>query len=144
MKVLVDTNIFVFAYVDKTSEATQIRSLLMNKSRFSLIYTEQLKNQIRRVLRRLVSKDDTGLILNRIERDFQLAWLAVKPDNLDLVRMIEVHQIPREDVVIFSAAVHGRADLMISQNHEFVRQAARAQDLFDCLTMQDFLAQHGT
>lgn len=43
---------------------------------------------------------------------------------------------------IYLAAIVGEIDVLVSENREFVRQAAAAQNLFDCLTMQEFLERY--
>ncbi|HDQ74224.1 MAG TPA: hypothetical protein ENN19_19330 [Chloroflexi bacterium] len=50
--------------------------------------------------------------------------------------------IPREDVGIYLTALYGQAECLVSANHEFVRQAATRQRLFECLTPESFLRKY--
>ena len=47
-------------------------------------------------------------------------------------------KIPRKDLAIFAAALAGNVDFMISENRAFIRKAAKAQNLFECLTPEEF------
>lgn len=79
-------------------------------------------------------------MIDRIWRAFKIKHvdIAVKND----IPSIEL--IPGEDLVIYLAALNGDIDVLISENREFIRQAAVAQKLFECLSMQEFLEKYGS
>lgn len=58
--------------------------------------------------------------------------------------MTESSDIPREDVGVYLTALQGHIACMVSANHEFVRQAATKQKLFECLTPEEFVSLYLT
>lgn len=78
----------------------------------------------------------------RVWQSFSIDFVEVSEQDIRAFYQAFPTLIPREDVSIFLTAVHGRANIMVSENHAFVRQAAEAQNLFACLTMQKFMEQY--
>jgi len=146
VRVLVDTNIFIVGFLglsqQEESVESQILRQLADQRRFTLLFSNELSDQIRRVARRVGGKDWTGLLLNFIWQTFNIEIIPIP----ELIEVFERHKgrIPSEDILIFVTATLGQADCLISRNHEFVRQAMAAQDAFECLTPAEFLAKHPT
>lgn len=128
-RVLLDTNIFVTGYRRPDSLESQVLETLSNRFELTLILSFPLEDQIRRVGRRIGGKDWAGLILSRIWRDFDVEYVGLPEDPLNVAQTM-APTIPREDLLIFLTAVTGQANLFVSGNREFMRQAAAEQQLF--------------
>lgn len=137
MRVLVDTQILIWGMgrVDLAASVLQV----IRQEPHTLILSLPLQDQIRRVGRRLGGKDWAGSILMHLWKSYQIDFVQVTQADVVSFHQQYPDLVPREDIGIFLTAVHGRADIMISENHAFVRQAAEAQNLFTCLNMEDFL-----
>lgn len=98
-----------------------------------------MEDQIRRVGRRVGGKDWAGLILSRFWQEFGIEYVVLPDQPLQIAQHL-APSIPREDLLIFLTAVQGHATIFISGNREFVREAA-AQQLFTCMTPQEFLTK---
>ena len=144
IRVLVDTNVFITGFLglsqQKENVESQVLRLLADQQRFTLLFSGELIDQIRRVARRVGGKDWAGLLLSFIWQTFSLDMVSVP----ELIETFERYKgkIPREDILIFVAATLGQADCLISRNHEFIRRAMAEQDTFECLTPVEFLAKH--
>jgi hypothetical protein len=140
LRLLVDTQIFLLGYARSFPPASDVLQLLRNRrEEFTLLFSEELIDQIRRVGRRVGGKDWAGLILSRIWQDFAVEMIHVPPDPLETVKELGF-VMPAEDVAVFLTAWLGNAQMMVSENREFVREAAAAQSLFSCLSAEEFLA----
>lgn len=139
-KILLDTNLFITGYRRGESSEGRVLSALRGRQDVSLLLSFPLEDQIRRVARRVGGKDWAGLILSRLWRDFSVEYVSLPDNPLSVARELGP-DIPREDLLIFLAALEGRATLLISGNREFLRKAAAQQKLFSCLTPAEFLAE---
>lgn len=140
LRLLVDTQIFILGYAHSFQPAEEVLHLLKNRrDEFVLLFSEELIDQIRRVGKRVGGKDWAGLILNRVWQDFDVEVIPLPLDPLEAIRELGF-VMPAEDVAIFLTAWLGNAQIMISENREFVKEAASAQSLFSCLSAEEFLA----
>ncbi|MBK8434859.1 MAG: hypothetical protein IPL28_27735 [Chloroflexi bacterium] len=141
-RVLVDTQIFIEGHLTSHSpEAVVLTLLHRQKHKFTLLLSSQLQEQIQNVGKRVGGKDWSGTLINRLWHDFEVDFITLPHP---LIPSNRYPHIPKEDLVIFLTALHGRANIMISENHEFVRRAAEAQNLFTCLKAAEFLAQYNS
>lgn len=137
-RILLDTNIFILGYLQPNTISGQLLNQLQ-QAHITLIVSNELIEQVRRVARRVGGKDWAGLIIDRIWRDFHVEYVWVSDDEKKLVTAQAI--IPREDVGIYLTAVKGQANCMISANRQFVREAAAQQKLFDSFYPEDFVTE---
>ncbi len=139
--ILLDTNIFILGHLDPTSpEATTLDQIAASKG-VELVLSNELVDQIRRVARRVGGKEWAGLLINRLWQDFTILFVTISDEEKRAVE--SATEIPREDIGIYLAAIQGGVQCMVSSNHEFVRQTAKAQNLFECLTSPEFNQKYG-
>ncbi len=146
IRVLVDTNIFIVGFLGLSQREengeSQVLCQLADQQRFTLLFSGELSDQIRRVAHRVGGKDWAGLLLSFVWQTFDIEVVPIP----ELVEIFEGYKgkIPSEDILIFITATLGQADCLISRNHEFIRQAMAEQDAFECFTPAEFLAKHLT
>ncbi|MEM7028462.1 MAG: PIN domain-containing protein [Chloroflexota bacterium] len=136
-RILLDTNIFILGYLDLQSPEAVLLENLMNRSNITLIFSNDLEEQIRRVGKRLQHKDWVGALLHYIWRSFQVDYVYILPD--EIIDVEAISDIPSEDIGIYLTALRGRADCLVSGNHQFVKDAAEKQKKFECHNTESFL-----
>jgi predicted nucleic acid-binding protein len=139
MRVLLDTNIFIIGFLELDSPEGKLLQKLAETVEVNLIFSNDLEEQIRRVGKRLKSKDWVGQLLNRIWRDYHVEYVHITLEEMSEVEAIT--DIPREDIGIYLTALRGRADYFVSANRELLQEAAIRQNRFVCLTAEDFVDQ---
>jgi predicted nucleic acid-binding protein len=120
-RILVDTNIFILGFLEPDAPEADLLSLLETKSQVTLIFSNDLEIQIRRVGRRLRNSDWVGLLLHYIWSSFQIEYVYITPQEIADVEAIT--DIPREDLGIYLTALRGKAEYLISANRELLRTA---------------------
>jgi predicted nucleic acid-binding protein len=105
-----------------------------------VIVSEELFEQIKRVARRLGSKDWAGEILGHIWQEMQLRYVFLDPDEASALESSGV--IPREDVRIYLSAKEGRAECFVSSNHELITTLANTTGEFECLPPAEFVKKY--
>jgi predicted nucleic acid-binding protein len=146
IRVLVDTNVFIVGFLGLSQQEENVESQVLrqlaDQQRFTVLFSNELSDQIRRVARRVGGKDWAGLLLNLIWQTFNIEIVPIP----ELIEVFEEYKgkIPSEDILIFVTATLGQADCLISRNHEFIRQAMAEQDALDCLAPAEFLAKYST
>ena len=139
-RLFLDTNVFILGFLDPNGPEGRILQALMDHPDVTLILSDELVTQIRRVARRTRGKDWAGYLLNRIWQDYPIEYVMV---SVQEKHELEIQaDIPREDVGIYLTALRGQAECFVSANHELVQQAAIRQHLFKCLTPGEFLAKY--
>ena len=144
VRVLVDTNIFIVGFLGLNQQEESIESRILrqlaDQRRFTLLFSNELSDQIRRVARRVGGKDWTGLLLSFIWHTFNIEIVLIP----ELIEVFERYKgkIPSEDILVFVTATLGQADCLISRNHEFIRRAMAEQEAFECLAPAEFLTKH--
>lgn len=111
------------------------------RSQYVILLSEDLLDQIRRVARRVRGKDWAGEILTTIWINFSTEVVTLTPEQVSGITE-RFPNIPAEDIGVFLTAELGQADVMVSDNRKFVRAAAASQNLFTCLTVDEFLNQY--
>ena len=140
MRVLIDTNVYVIAALDlarnfESSEVKVIKAAINRK--FRVVITKEIQEQILRVAKRVGGKDFASRLV-------ALIWSEIKPIFIPqtyyktLMRIYE-DKIPRKDLAIFTAALVADVDYLISENRELLKKSAEVQDIFDCLTSEEFI-----
>ncbi len=142
MKVLLDTNVYIVAALDlaKNVESVEVKIIKAAiNQKFRVVITKELQEQIIRVAKRVGDKDWSSRLI-------ALIWAEVKPIFIpqtyykDLMKMYE-NKVPRKDLAIFTAALAGNVDYLVSENREFIKRAAKAQNIFKCLTPEEFVKE---
>ncbi len=137
---MLDTNVFILGFLDPDSPEKRVLHALVDHPDVTLILSDELVAQIRRVGRRTGGKDWTGYLLSRIWQDYSIEYVIV---SVDEKRELEAQaDIPREDIGIYLTALRGRAECFVLANRELVQQAAARQRLFECLTPDEFLRKY--
>ncbi len=140
MRVLIDTNVYVIAALDlarnfESAEVKVIKAAINQK--FRVVITKEIQEQILRVAKRVGGKDFASRLV-------ALIWSEIKPIFIPqtyyktLMRIYE-DKIPRKDLAIFTAALVADVDYLISENRELLKKSAEVQDIFDCLTSEEFI-----
>ncbi len=139
-RLFLDTNVFILGFLDPNGPEGRILLALMDHPYVTLILSDELVIQIRRVARRTRGKDWAGYLLSRIWQDYPIEYVIV---SVQEKRELEIQaDIPREDIGIYLAALRGQVECFVSANHELVQQAATRQRLFECLTPDEFLSKY--
>lgn len=141
VRALIDTNVLLIGAVnlaseEETAEATIVLNLLEGKIKMvtSLKQIEELALASRRVLGRDFAGWIRYLILTQIE------LLIVHEPSYTEIEREYYNRIPEEDLTHFAVAVAGKADYLVSENHEFLRKAAECKRI-KCVTSVEFIAE---
>lgn len=138
-RVLLDTNIFIIGLLDLHSPEARLLDRIAKMPDTVLIFSNDLEEQIRRVGKRVQSKDWVGQLLSQIWRDYRLDYVYISPEEMSNAEVIS--DIPREDIGIYLTALRGRADYFISANHQLLQEAAAKQKKFECFDAESFLTK---
>jgi predicted nucleic acid-binding protein len=143
-RVFLDTNVYLIgmAYLE-SPEAAILRWIGFGQDESGLaevIVSEEVFEQIRRVARRLRSKDWAGEILGHIWQEVQLRYVLLDPQEISALGRLEA--IPREDVGVYLTAREGRAQCFVSSNHELITILAQKTGEFECLTPDQFVKKY--
>ena len=107
--------------------------------KFRVIITKELQEQIIRVAKRVGNKDWASRLI-------ALIWTEIRPIFIpqtyykDLMKIYR-DKIPRKDLAIFIAALAGNVNYLVSENKNFIKEASKAQNLFKCLTPEEFVKE---
>jgi len=142
LRILLDTNIFIFGFLNTDSPEAKLLTLLETIPELTLIFSNDLEQQIRRVGKRLQNSDWVGLMLHYIWSTFRVEYIYVSSIEMNEVETIS--DIPREDIGIYLTALRGKADYLISANRELLKEAALKQNKFRCLNAEAFLEKYVT
>ncbi len=139
-RLLLDTNVFILGFLDLDGPEGRLLRALADHPRVTLILSNEVVAQIRRVARRTGGKDWAGHLLSRVWQDYAIEYVTVLADEKR--ELAARTDIPREDIGIYMTALQGRAECFVSANRELVQQAAARQRLFECLSPQEFLDKY--
>jgi len=143
-RVFLDTNVYLIgmAYPDGP-EAEILRWAGFGQDEpgpVEIIASEEMFEQIRRVARRLRSKDWAGEILGHIWQDLQVRYVLLEPG---VIASLEASRfIPREDTGVYLTAREGQAQCFISSNRELITILAQKTGEFECLTPSKFVEKY--
>jgi predicted nucleic acid-binding protein len=138
-RVLLDTNVFIIGFLDLHSPEARLLESISKTSDIVLVFSNDLEEQLRRVGKRVQSKDWVGQLLNRIWRDYRLEYVYISPEEMGDVEVIS--NIPKEDIGIYLTALRGRADFFISANRQLIQEAAAKQKKFECFDAESFMTK---
>jgi predicted nucleic acid-binding protein len=139
VRAFIDTNVLLVGAVnlalgEQTAEVKVIRRLLKGEVKMvtSLKQLEELTVASRRVLGRDFAGWIRYLILTQINP------LIIREQEYSETERKYANQIPNEDLTHFAVAVAGKAQYLISENHEFLKKAAECKTI-KCVTSTEFL-----
>lgn len=143
-RVFLDTNIYIIGAAHPESPERAILSWAGfgedEPGPVEIIVSEELFEQIRRVSKRVGSKDWAGQVLGRIWQDLRLCYVILDTDDL---RVIEATgAIPREDTGIYLTAREGNAECFVSTNHKLIAVLVKMTGEFECLTPDEFVRMY--
>ncbi|OQY46410.1 MAG: hypothetical protein B6242_08080 [Anaerolineaceae bacterium 4572_78] len=136
-RVLLDTNVFIIGFLDNDSEEGKLLDFLASLSNLTLIFSNELELQVRRVGKRLKNRDWVGLLLHYIWSTYHVEYVYVHENDVKHVE--KTTNIHREDVRIYLTALHGQVDCMISANRELLKESMAHQNRFRCFDAMSFL-----
>jgi len=139
-RILLDTNVFIIGLLDEASAAAKILTFLASERETTLLFSYDLEEQLRRVGRRVANKDWAGFVIQLIWRDYSVDYIFISPSTTK--ELESVADIPKEDIGIYLTALLGEAHCFVSSNRELVKQIARKQNLFECLTAEEFVSKY--
>ena len=143
-RVFLDTNIYLIgtAYLE-SPEAEILRWAGFEQGGpgpVEVIVSEEVFEQIKRVARRLRSKDWAGEVLGHIWQDLQLRYVLLDPGEISTLEGLQA--IPREDVGVYLTAREGQAQCFVSSNRELIATLAQKTGEFECLTPGEFVKKY--
>jgi predicted nucleic acid-binding protein len=145
-RVFLDTNVFVIGAAFPESPERAI----LNWAGFAkgepgpveIIVSEELFEQVRRVSKRVGSKDWAGQILGHVWQDLRLCYVILDPDDRSAIEATGA--VPREDIGIYLTARAGNAQCFVSTNHELINTLTKTTREFECLTPVEFARRYLT
>ena len=143
-RVFLDTNVYLIgiAYLD-SPEAEILRWIGFGQNEpgpVEVVISEEVFDQIRRVARRLRTKDWAGEILGHIWQDIQLRYVLL--DLQEISALESLGAIPREDVGIYLTARDGQAECFVSSNRELITTLVQRTEEFECLSPELFVTKY--
>ncbi len=139
-RVLLDTNVFIIGYSDEASlEKRLLRFATTQRAELILLLSDEMKDQILRVAKRVRDKDWAGFLWSSLWRDFAIEYVSLEGTNGSAKQYLD--KIPREDLAVFLTALVGRADCFVSYNRKLLKAALGQNPPFQCLTPEEFLNQ---
>ena len=143
-RIFLDTNVYIIGAADSTSAEFRVLQWVgfaeHRPDAPEVVVSEELFQQIRRVGRRLDSKEWAGQILARVWQNLQLQYVLV--DQAEIEQMARTNIIPKEDIGVYLTARNGQADCFVSANHKLIRVLAKHTGEFVCLTPLEFVAAY--
>lgn len=143
-RVFLDTNIYIIgAAFPESSESAILSWAGFGEDQpgpVEIIVSDELFEKIRRVSKRVGSKDWAGQILGHIWQDLRLRYVILDPEDMRTIEAMDV--VPREDIGIYLTAREGEAQCFVSANHELITVLAKMTGDFECLTPTEFVQAH--
>lgn len=143
-RVFLDTNVYLIGMAYPESPEAEILAWVGfgqdAPGPVEVIISEGTFEQIRRVARRLQSKDWAGEILGHIWQEMQLRYVLLDPREIASLEASGL--IPREDAGIYLTARQGQAQCFVSSNRELITVLAKKTGEFECLTPGAFVEKH--
>ena len=143
-RVFLDTNVYLIGMAYPESPEAEILAWVGfgqdAPGPVEVIISEETFEQIRRVARRLQSKDWAGEILGHIWQEMQLRYLLLDPREIASLEASGL--IPREDAGIYLTARQGQAQCFVSSNRELITVLAKKTGEFECLTPGAFVEKY--
>lgn len=142
MKAVLDTNIFIKAFLDLEKDLETPETGIFNNlkdKKFDLILSSELEEQVLKVVKKVKDKDFVGLFRFMLWTDFQIEFTELK--NKEELKK-NYKEIPRKDLDIFLTAVEGNADFLVTNDREFKQEAKKIETNFQVLSGKNFYKKH--
>lgn len=143
-RVFLDTNVFIpgtaFPHSPERASLRWAGFGADEPGPVEIIAFQELFEQIRRVARRVGSKDWAGQILGRIWQDLWLRYVLLDPEDWRAVEATGA--MPREDIGVYLTARAGVAQCCVSTNRALVIALAQATGELECLAPEDFVRRY--
>ncbi len=141
MRIVLDTNVFVAGFValagdEESVDAAVLRRLLLKRE--VLLLSAPLEEQLMRVVLRVKDKDFAGLVRYLLWSDFRAEFVPL--ENEEIRKRFE-QGVPRKDLDIFLTALLGKADVLVSNDADFLNKASEARQSFRCVRPDGFLKE---
>ncbi|NET41741.1 hypothetical protein [Okeania sp. SIO2B3] len=88
----------------------------------------------------LRNKDWGGEIVDKIWQDFQVFYVLVDEDELEIIE--NSGNIPREDAGVYLTAKTGKSQCFVSANYKLVKAIVEETGEFECLTPEAFVNKY--
>jgi hypothetical protein len=116
LRVFLDTNVYILGAADPTSAERRIlrwAGFNGSETEVTVVTSDDVLDQIRRVGQRLGGKDWAGDLLSRIWRNLKLAYVTVTTE--EIAELAETQpSIPREDLAVYLIARAGAVECFVS------------------------------
>lgn len=137
MKVVIDTNVYIVAALDlaKGVDSAEVKIIKAAGKKFRVVICKEIMEQIMRVAKRVGDKDLGSRLIAAL-------WIDTSPifvEVYDEVVKTYNNKIPRKDLAIFAAGLIAKADYLVSVDREFLRSAKNVQNMFKCVTPEEFV-----
>lgn len=145
-RIFFDTNVYIIGFAaPETDEfrCLQWAGLGMKQSsliEIEVVISEILLEEIMRVAKRLRNKDWSGEIVGRIWQDFQVCYVLLDENELEIIE--NSGNIPREDAGVYLTAKTGKAQCFVSANYKLVKAIVEKTGEFECLTPEAFVNKY--
>ena len=142
--IFLDTNIYILGTLDLDSDESKILSLLVNDEnkdqQTSVIFSQELIDQILRVGKRLQNKDWSSGLLTRLWQQLPVNFIFL--EDQDIQAIVDAGIIPREDAGVYLTAKQGKAQCFVSRNYKLIRALIEQTEEFECFTPSEFLQKY--
>lgn len=143
-RLFLDTNVFIIGTAIPDSPEARILEWLgffeRRDNSPTIIVSDVLLEQIRRVGRRIGGKDYSGELIVRLWENLSVSHVVLDLPSLE--GLYQAGLIPREDVPIFLTAQVGKAEYFVSANHKLIKALAATNRLFECLAPMEFVDKY--
>jgi len=142
VRAFIDTNALLIGAVnlalekEETAEVQVVRRLL--KGEVKLVTSLKQLEELTVASRRVLGRDFAGWIRYLILT--QINPLIIRKPEYSKTEKKYVNRIPDEDLTHFAVAVAGKAQYLVSENHEFLRKAAECK-IIKCVTSTEFIKE---
>ena len=137
MKVVIDTNVYIVAALDLAEgvNSAEVKTIKAAGKKFKVVICKEILEQIMRVAKRVGDKDLGSRIIAALWTDTSPVFVEVYDE---VVKAYE-DKIPRKDLAVFAAGLIAKADYLVSVDREFLKSAKNAQNVFKCVTPEEFV-----
>ena len=144
IRIFFDTNVYITGFA--APESNEFRCLQWaslgqkQSSLIEVVISEILVKEILRVAKRLRNKDWGGEIVDKIWQNFQVFYVLVDEDELEIIE--NLGNILREDAGVYLTAKTGKAQCFVSANYKLVKGIVEKTGEFECLTPEAFVNKY--
>jgi len=137
MRVVIDANVYIVAALDlaKGADSAEVKIIKAAGKKFRVVICKEILEQIMRVAKRVGDKDLGSRLIAALWTDTSPVFVEV----YDEVVKAYDNKVPRKDLAIFAAGLIAKADYLVSVDREFLKNAENAQNMFKCVTPEEFV-----